>query len=90
MKSTRLLSDGRITVPKALRDAYGWRPRQELVIVDTGGGLLLKTARPFPETTLEQVTGSLEFDGPPKTLEEMEQAIKAGIASQGWRRAGRE
>jgi hypothetical protein len=59
----------RMAVPGAA--PFGWRPGQELVSVDAREGVLLEAAQPFAETELEQVAGSLEFDGPPKMLEEM-------------------
>jgi AbrB family looped-hinge helix DNA binding protein len=79
MVRTRLSSKGQVIIPKALRDAYNWRPGQEFVVIDTGDGLMLKVSRPFKETRLEDVAGILQYDGPPKSLEEMEQAIEKGV-----------
>lgn len=36
-------------------------------------------SRPFPPTTLDQVAGCLKRDGPPLTIEEMDEGIKRAI-----------
>lgn len=78
MAKTRLSSKGQVIIPKSLRDAHHWRPGQELLVIDTEEGVLLKPAKPFPSTTLDQLVGCLPYDGPAKTLADMEQAIEQG------------
>lgn len=41
-----------------------------------------KSKRVFPETTVEDVAGCLKYDGEPKTLEEMEEAIEKGVVER--------
>lgn len=79
MDSTKLSSKGQIVIPKEFRDIYNWQPGLEFVVIDTGDGLIIRPKRPFPNTSLEEVAGSLPHDGPPVTLEEMEQAIQRGV-----------
>jgi len=79
MEVTRLSNEGQVTIPQSLQDAHHWQPGQELVAVDMGDGILLKPKKPFPETTLDQVAGCLKYQGSPKSLEEMENAISQGI-----------
>jgi AbrB family looped-hinge helix DNA binding protein len=86
MESTKLSSKGQIVIPKELRDFYNWQPGLEFIIMDTGDGLIIRPKRPFPQTTLADVAGSLPYDGPPLTLEEMEQAIKEGVEQNHGRR----
>ncbi|MCU0567567.1 MAG: AbrB family transcriptional regulator [Oculatellaceae cyanobacterium Prado106] len=62
--------------------AHHWAEGQELVVMDVGDGILLKPKNPFPPTTLDQVAGCLNYQGPPKTLEEMEDAIRQGVMEQ--------
>jgi hypothetical protein len=50
--------------------------------IDFGDGILLKPKKPFPETTLAQVAGCLKYGGKPKTLDELEDAIRQGVWSQ--------
>jgi AbrB family looped-hinge helix DNA binding protein len=82
MEITRLSSKGQIIIPKAMRTAHQWEAGQELVAIDVGDGILLKPKKPFPETTLDQVAGSLKYQGKPKSLEEMEDAIRQGVMEQ--------
>ena len=83
METTRLSSKGQIIIPKALRDAYHWESGLEFVVIDTGQGVLLKPYHPFAPTTLEDVAGSLIYDGPPRTVEEMDEAIRRASAEDG-------
>jgi AbrB family looped-hinge helix DNA binding protein len=81
-ETTRLSSKGQVIIPKALRDAYRWQPGQEFVVVDTGDGVLLREKRPFAPATLDEVAGLLPASGPARTLEEMDEAIRKGVAAR--------
>ncbi len=78
MAKTRLSSKGQVIIPKSSRDTHHWEVGQELVVIDTEEGVLLKPARPFPVATLDELAGCLSYTGPAKSLEEMEQAIQQG------------
>jgi bifunctional DNA-binding transcriptional regulator/antitoxin component of YhaV-PrlF toxin-antitoxin module len=82
MEVTHLSSEGQVIIPEALRTAYHWKAGQELIAVAVGDGILLKPKKPFPETTLEQVAGCLKYQGEPKSLDEMEDAIRQGVMEQ--------
>lgn len=77
---TKVSSKGQVIIPKALRDVYHWEAGQELIVVDTGDGILLKSKEPFPETTLDTVAGCLKHQRTPQSLEDMEDAIRKGVA----------
>ena len=47
-------------------------------LIDTGDGILLRAEKPFPRTSIEAVAGILKYTGKPKSLEDMEAAIKKG------------
>ncbi|GET40459.1 hypothetical protein MiSe_52680 [Microseira wollei NIES-4236] len=47
-----------------------------------GDGILLKPKKPFGETTLENVAGCLKYRGTPKSLDELEDAIRQGVEEQ--------
>jgi AbrB family looped-hinge helix DNA binding protein len=79
MPTTTLSSKGQVIIPKPVRDAHQWKPGQRLEVIDTDNGILLKTAEPFPETTIADVAGCLRYQGKAKTLTEMEQAIAKGV-----------
>lgn len=82
MESTHLSNEGQVKIPEALRIAHQWTAGQELIAIGVGDGVLLKPKKPFPQTTLDQVAGCLKYEGKPKTLEEMEDAIRQGVIEQ--------
>jgi AbrB family looped-hinge helix DNA binding protein len=76
MARTRLSSKGQVIIPKAVRDAHGWRPGAELEVEDRGDSVVLRLANPFPPRTIEEVYGCLKYDGPPISVEEMHEGIE--------------
>jgi len=79
MNTTRLSSKGQLIIPKPIRHRHGWDTGQELEVIDTEQGVFLKTKSPFPETTLDEVAGSLAYRGKARSLAEMDQAIAMGV-----------
>ena len=75
MARTRLSSKGQVIIPKAVRDRQGWKAGTELEVEDWGDAVVLRPARPFPPTTVEEVFGCLKYGGPPVTIEEMDEAV---------------
>ena len=65
MKTTRLSRKGRVLIPKALRSIHHWEPGLELIVIDTGDGLLLKPKAPFAPAELADVSGMLKGMGSP-------------------------
>ena len=76
MSRTRLSSKGQVIIPKALRQARGWEPGTAFEIEETTDGLLLRPSLSRPVTTLEEVVGCLQFTGPPRTLADMDEAVR--------------
>jgi len=77
---TRLSAKGQVVIPKDVRDALGLKVGQEFEVVPSGGGVLLlpkvkKSGRSFEEITAE-LRALIKYDGPPATLEEMDQAVE--------------
>ncbi len=66
MNKTKLSSKGQVIIPKSSRDVHHWEEGQELMVIDTEEGVLLKLA------------GCLRYSGTARTLEEMELAIRQG------------
>lgn len=58
------------------------RDLSELSAIDVGDGILLKPKKPFLETTLAQVAGCLKYKENPKSLDELEDAIRLGVMEQ--------
>jgi AbrB family looped-hinge helix DNA binding protein len=79
METTKLSSKGQVIIPKPLRTAHHWETGQELIVIDTGDGILLKPKNPFPESNIDEAASCLNYNGKTKTLEDMDAAIKKGI-----------
>jgi AbrB family looped-hinge helix DNA binding protein len=82
---TTVSTKGQVILPKAIRRRRHWEPGTKLTVEETPDGVLLKAVPIFPPTRPEDVFGSLKYDGPPKTLEEMD----AGIVAEAKRRHAR-
>lgn len=80
--TTTLSTKGQVILPKPIRRALRWVAGTRLVVENTSDGVLLKPEPVFPETRPEDVFGSLAYDGPPRSLQEME----AGILAEARRR----
>lgn len=78
MNKTRLSSKGQVIIPKSSRVSHHWEAGQELMVIDTEEGVLLRPVRPAPLATLEELAGCLSYTESAKSLEEMEQAIARG------------
>lgn len=78
MQTTKLSSKGQVIIPKILRTRYNWDVGQELAIIDTGEGILLKPSQPFETTKIDEVAGILKYSGKAITIDEMHAAIKKG------------
>jgi AbrB family looped-hinge helix DNA binding protein len=77
-KHTTILSTkGQFILPKAIRDQRRWAAGTRLTVEDTPDGVLLKPEPVFAPTTIDAVFGSLNHEGPPRSIEEMDAAIMA-------------
>ncbi len=79
MDSTKLSSKGQVIIPKHIRSSYHWTAGQELIVIDTGSGILLKPKEPFSISKLCDVAGCLPYTGRAKTIDEMNDAVAKGI-----------
>jgi AbrB family looped-hinge helix DNA binding protein len=77
--TTIVSTKGQVILPKAIRERRHWSPGTHLVVEETPDGVLLKAQHAFPATRPEDVFGCLRYEGPPKTLEEMDAAIEAEV-----------
>ena len=79
MTKTILSSKGQVIIPKSVRSSHNWTEGQELAVIDCDDGIMLKPVAPFNKTVIREVAGCLEYGGTPKTLEDMEDAIRKGV-----------
>lgn len=84
METTKLSSKGQVIIPKAFRSNHHWEPGLELMVIDTGDGLLLKPKAPFAPSTLSEVAGMFKGMVEPKTDEEIQAALTREIRRK-WR-----
>ncbi len=57
----------------------GWGVGTRLEIVSQAGGVLIRSVQACPETTVDDLLGLLKYDGPPKSVDEMNDAIAKGV-----------
>ncbi|TIQ35008.1 MAG: AbrB family transcriptional regulator [Mesorhizobium sp.] len=84
--TTIVSSNGRVTLPSAIRKRREWGAGTRLQVKDTPEGVLLKPARAFAPTRPEDVFGLLSHDGMPRTLQDMD----AGVLAEAQRRHTRD
>ncbi len=53
--SSRLSSKGQVVIPKEVRQAQHWLEGQEITVISTPQGILLKPKSPFPPTSVAEV-----------------------------------
>ena len=75
--TTVVSTKGQVILPKAIRDHHQWRAGTRLTVEETADGVLLRAAPLFAPTRIEDVAGMLAYDGPPKSLADMDAAITA-------------
>ncbi len=83
MLTTKLSSKGQIIIPQPIRTSHHWKSGQQFIVIEQKDNIILKPKAPFPETSLNEVGGCLNYSGPTVSLEEMEEAIRAGAEEQG-------
>ena len=74
-KTTVLSTKGQVILPKAIRQQHSWDVGTRLIVEDTPDGVLLKAAPIFERTRSADVFGMLEYDGPAKSVEDMNASI---------------
>lgn len=84
-QTTVLSTKGQVILPKAIRDRLHWEPGAKLSVEETQDGVVIKRERLFAPTTIDEVFGCLKYDGPPRSIEEM----NAGIVQEARRRHDR-
>ncbi|VXD15205.1 Transcriptional regulator, AbrB family [Planktothrix serta PCC 8927] len=82
MEIAKVSETGQIIIPPEMRKIYSLEVGTEIILTDTGKGILIQPKPPFYPTTLNEVAGCLKYNGSPKTLEDMDAAISQGIQEQ--------
>lgn len=87
METIRLSTKGQIVIPREIRASHRWESGTELIIEDRGDALVLRVAKPFAPTQVEDGLGCTGYRGPAKTVEEMDTGIDADL-QQRWQSGG--
>ena len=79
MSRTRLSSKGQIVIPKDVRDVVRWTPGAELDVAVDGNVVTIRqverTLRLPTSEEVDRVAGVLKYNGPPKTLEDIDREL---------------
>ena len=77
---------GQVVIPKDVRDRLGFHAGEQLDVIETAGGVLLKPRSRKSGETFEEITARIrarvKYDGPPVTIEQMNETIE-----ECWRRS---
>ena len=77
MVESTITSKGQTTLPKPVRDALGVGPGDRVRYIILGDEVRIIPMRP-----IARLFGMLKYEGPPKTLEDMERAIAEGASEE--------
>jgi AbrB family looped-hinge helix DNA binding protein len=76
--SATLSTKGQVVIPRALRESLGLVAGTKFDVRSEHGVLVLRPLSPLRTTTLDEIVAVLKYDGPRKSLEEMDAGIAAG------------
>jgi AbrB family looped-hinge helix DNA binding protein len=79
MTRARLSTKGQFIIPREIRRRLGWRAGTVLEVEDRGDVVVVRAADDAPRTTLDDVRGFLRYDGPPLSVEEMDEAVARSL-----------
>ena len=75
--ATTVSTKGQVILSKAICQTLGWRAGTRLVVENRPEGVLLRPEPAFAETRPEDVFGCLAYDGPPKSVPDMQTGVLA-------------
>jgi AbrB family looped-hinge helix DNA binding protein len=75
---TKLSTKGQLILPKEIRDRHGWSPGMNFEIEEQGDAVILRPLLGIRESTLDELEGCLKYEGPTKSLADMEAGIARG------------
>lgn len=89
METTRVSTRGQVVIPSELRKSYHWEVGQELDVIDTGDGLLLKARPPDTSAAWSELVGCLAHlnEGKPVPTDEDVHAAVQAMAAKRYRRS---
>ena len=83
MLTTTLNSNGKLTIPKKIRDGLAWPTGTVLSIEQHPQGVLLSPAKQyFPVTTVDELRGCVNYKGPALSLDDIEKKLAKVVSKQ--------
>ena len=89
---TVMSAKGQVVIPKDVRDQLGLKPGQQLDVIETAGGVLLRPAHQKSGRSFDEITASIraimgKYQHPALTIEQLDEAIAEASAMAGRRAA---
>ena len=89
---TVMSAKGQVVIPKDVRDQLGLKPGQQLDVIETAGGVLLRPVHRKSGRSFDEITASIretvsKYKLPKLTIEELDEAIAEASAAAGRRAA---
>jgi antitoxin PrlF len=79
MSTITMTSKGQITLPAATRAKLRLVKGARMDVEETGDGKIVLTPRPAKTGDIRQLRGILKYDGPPVSIEEMNESIGRAV-----------
>ncbi len=71
----RLSTKGQIVIPLHARERFGWLAGKDLIADEKEDGLFISRPQGASWEEIQSVSGSLKYDGPAKTIADMNEGI---------------
>ena len=89
---TVMSAKGQVVIPKDVRDHLGLEPGQQLEVIESAGGVLLRPVHQKSGRTFDEIKASIQgimskYKMPALTIEELDEAIARASAEAGRRAA---
>lgn len=81
MERTKLSNKGQVVIPHRIRTEKGWDAGVEFDVHSIEGGVVLRPIVEVVATSVDEVFGCLPYNGPVKSLSDMEDGIAKGAKS---------
>jgi AbrB family looped-hinge helix DNA binding protein len=81
---TKVSAKGQVVIPKSVREELGWPAGTRLEILRIGGAVTLRAVpKARRRLTMEEFLSRRPiYEGPPKSLEEMDEAVATAMAER--------
>ena len=82
MPTVTMTSKGQLTLPAATRAKLRLAKGAKLDVEETADGKVVLTPRPSKTGDIRKLRGILKYDGPPVSIEEMNEAVEKAVVER--------